>query len=236
MLILTNVFHTRCNTTDTSMPFIILFFLALFTCWCETHIPRKVSKIKDFYEFTRCRQHTTSTCTVWQKLVDCHALFHAVAFCLKHCQISCKLLGLQEIGFHTFHAVIQKSSAVLSGVRLSLWIQNDQIRFFCNIIEVPSAHHYPQEKCSLWCHSSLHSLLPLPLPPVWSPRRSPALQQPLYICLTFRFRCRDQRPLCLWYLRCTLWPFDIKISAPLEFGWKKENGVILKRSSRSLIK
>ena len=24
------------------------------------------------------------------KLVDCHALFHAVAFCLKHCQISCK--------------------------------------------------------------------------------------------------------------------------------------------------
>ena len=39
-----------------------LLFLALFACWCETHIPRKVPKTKDFYEFTRCRQHTVSTC------------------------------------------------------------------------------------------------------------------------------------------------------------------------------
>ena len=39
----------------------ISFFLALFACGCETHIPRKVPKSKDFYEFTRCRQHTTST-------------------------------------------------------------------------------------------------------------------------------------------------------------------------------
>ena len=37
-----------------------LLFLALFACGCETHTPRKVPKIKDFYEFTRCRQHTTS--------------------------------------------------------------------------------------------------------------------------------------------------------------------------------
>ena len=79
----------------------ISFFLALFACGCETHIPRKVpesenfyeilrsrtfvkfrintgftascffgtllivfAEIKDFYEFTRCRQHTTSTCTL----------------------------------------------------------------------------------------------------------------------------------------------------------------------------
>ena len=41
-----------------------LLFLALFACWCETHMPRKVPEIKDFYEFTRCKQHTTSTCTV----------------------------------------------------------------------------------------------------------------------------------------------------------------------------
>ena len=82
---------------------VLSVFLALFTCWCETHIPRKVpesenfyeilrsrtfvkfrintgftascffgtllivfAEIKDFYEFTRCRQHTTSTCTVSQ--------------------------------------------------------------------------------------------------------------------------------------------------------------------------
>ena len=38
-----------------------LLFLALFACRCETHIPRKVPKIQHFYEFTRCRQHTTST-------------------------------------------------------------------------------------------------------------------------------------------------------------------------------
>lgn len=41
-----------------------LLFLALFACGCETHIPRKVPKTKDFYEFTRCRQHTTSTCVL----------------------------------------------------------------------------------------------------------------------------------------------------------------------------
>ena len=82
---------------------VLSVFLALFACWCETHIPRKVpesenfyeilrsrtfvkfrintgftascffgtllivfAEIKDFYEFTRCRQHTTSTCTVSQ--------------------------------------------------------------------------------------------------------------------------------------------------------------------------
>ena len=38
-----------------------LLFSSLFTCRCETHISRKVPKTKDFYEFTRCRQHTVST-------------------------------------------------------------------------------------------------------------------------------------------------------------------------------
>ena len=41
-----------------------LLFSSLFTCRCETHISRKVPKTKDFYEFTRCRQHTVSTWTV----------------------------------------------------------------------------------------------------------------------------------------------------------------------------
>ena len=41
-----------------------LLFSSLFTCRCETHISRKVPKTKDFYEFTRCRQHTVSTCPV----------------------------------------------------------------------------------------------------------------------------------------------------------------------------
>ena len=39
-----------------------LFFSSLFSCRCETHIPRKMPKTKDFYEFTRCRQQTVSTC------------------------------------------------------------------------------------------------------------------------------------------------------------------------------
>lgn len=38
-----------------------LFFSSLFSCRCETHIPRKMPKTKDFYEFTRCRQQTVST-------------------------------------------------------------------------------------------------------------------------------------------------------------------------------
>ena len=42
-----------------------LLFLTLFACGCETHIPCKVPKIQHFYEFTRCRQHTVSTCTVY---------------------------------------------------------------------------------------------------------------------------------------------------------------------------
>ena len=41
-----------------------LFFSSLFACRCETHIPRKVPEIQHFYEFTRCRQQTVSTCTV----------------------------------------------------------------------------------------------------------------------------------------------------------------------------
>ena len=92
--------HSSSEVLKTS---VLSVFLALFTCWCETHIPRKVpesenfyeilrsrtfvkfrintgftascffgtllivfAEIKDFYEFTRCRQHTTSTCTVSQ--------------------------------------------------------------------------------------------------------------------------------------------------------------------------
>ena len=51
-----------------------LLFLALFACWCETHMPRKVPEIKDFYEFTRCKQHTTSTCTVFGNK-STHAIF-----------------------------------------------------------------------------------------------------------------------------------------------------------------
>lgn len=39
-----------------------LFFSSLFACRCETHIPRKVPEIQHFYEFTRCRQQTVSTC------------------------------------------------------------------------------------------------------------------------------------------------------------------------------
>ena len=46
----------------------------LFACWCETHMPRKVPEIKDFYEFTRCKQHTTSTCTVFGNK-STHAIF-----------------------------------------------------------------------------------------------------------------------------------------------------------------
>ena len=93
--------HTRCNTTDTSMPFIICFFLPclpvgvklIYLANClNLRISMKFSdrvhssnseettgftascffgtllivfaEIKDFYEFTRCRQHTTSTCTL----------------------------------------------------------------------------------------------------------------------------------------------------------------------------
>ena len=90
--------HTRCNTTDTSMPFIICFFLPclpvgvklIYLAKClNLRISMKFSdrvhssnseettgftascffgtllivftEIKDFYEFTRCRQHTTSS-------------------------------------------------------------------------------------------------------------------------------------------------------------------------------
>jgi len=69
------------------------------------------------------------------KLVDCHALFHAVAFCLKHCQISCKTARFAGNIDYAFHAVIQNLRQCFRVYAVSWRIQNDQIRFFCNIIE-----------------------------------------------------------------------------------------------------
>ena len=34
---------------------VLSVFLALFTCWCETHIPRKVPESENFYEILRSR-------------------------------------------------------------------------------------------------------------------------------------------------------------------------------------
>ena len=83
------------------------------------------------------------------KLVDCHALFHAVAFCLKHCQISCKTARFAGKYRLCVPRRNPESSAVLSGCTPSLG-GSRMIRsgFFCNIIEVPSAHH-PQRKSAV---------------------------------------------------------------------------------------
>ena len=37
-----------------------LLFLALFACWCETHIPRKVPESENFYEILRSRTFVES--------------------------------------------------------------------------------------------------------------------------------------------------------------------------------